>query len=77
MNDPRHSPGPNPLRDDLATHAMNIAETLGNLAYLIRVDADDPSLVRSYADQAEERITALGNLLRSVVLSAGLKDATS
>ena len=56
---------------------MNIAETLGNLAYLIRVDADDPSLVRSYADQAEERITALGNLLRSVVLSTGLKDATS
>jgi hypothetical protein len=49
--------------DDLAENAMNILETLGNLNYLIQVDARDPSLVRSYANQAEERLVALRDLL--------------
>jgi hypothetical protein len=49
--------------DDLAENAMNILETLGNLTYLIQVDARDPSLVRSYANQAEERLVALRDLL--------------
>jgi hypothetical protein len=56
------------VEGDVAVNARNITETLGNLAYLIRVDAHDPSRVMEYARQAEERVRALGELLRSMSL---------
>ena len=51
--------------DELVLHAVNISETLSNLAYLIGIDADQPERVRLYAEQVEERLRALGSLLRS------------
>jgi hypothetical protein len=51
------------LAEDQRTDARNIVETLGNLLYLISVDAENPVLVRSYVGQAEERLRALQALL--------------
>jgi len=50
--------------DEFVMDATNISETLTNLAYLIRVDAEDPRMVREYALQAEERLHALASMLR-------------
>lgn len=61
-------PGSSHSHGDVAVSARNITETLGNLAYLIRVDAHDPLRVMEYAQQAEERLRALGELLRNVSL---------
>lgn len=58
--------GPLHVHGDVAVSARNITETLGNLAYLIRMDAHDPNRVLEYARQAEERVRALGELLREV-----------
>jgi len=63
--------GPLELHGDVAVTARNITETLGNLAYLIRVDAHDPSRVVEYAQQAEERVRALVELLRMAPFSPG------
>ena len=52
--------------DRFITHAVNIADTLANLAYLIDVDAEDPLLVRQYARDADERLRALASLLGAV-----------
>lgn len=49
--------------EDQRPDARNIVETLGNLLYLITVDAEKPALVRSYIGQAEERLRALQGLL--------------
>lgn len=43
--------------------AVNIMETLSNLNFLIRLDAEKPELVRGYVDQAEERLKVLTELL--------------
>lgn len=59
------------VHGDVAVKARNITETLGNLAYLIRMDAHDPSRVLEYAQQAEERVRALGELLRNATFSPG------
>ena len=50
--------------------ALNITETLSSLAYLIGLDAEDPSLVRSYADEAETQLTTLARLLRSITVES-------
>ena len=63
--------GPLELHADVAVRARNITETLGNLAYLIRVDAHDPLRVVDYAQQAEERVRALVELLRYAPFSPG------
>lgn len=44
----------------------NITETLANLNYLIHLEADKPRLVRSYSNQADERLRTLGKLLHSI-----------
>ena len=51
--------------------ARNIIEALGNLFYLIQLDAENPSLVRNYTAQAEERLRALQILLPDSVLARG------
>jgi hypothetical protein len=51
--------------DELVLHAVNLSETLSNLAYLIGIDADQPERVRLYAEEVEERLRALASLLRS------------
>jgi hypothetical protein len=55
------------LAHRVSHEGINITETLSNLTYLIRLDAENPSLVRSYADEAEGQLLALAALLRSVV----------
>ena len=69
--DSPHVSGPLHVHGDFAISARNITETLGNLAYLIRVDAHDPSRVQEYARQAEERVRALGELLRTATFTSG------
>jgi len=51
--------------NEFLAHATDISDTLANLTYLICVDADYPARVRLYAEQANERLRALGSLLRS------------
>ena len=46
-------------------HAVNISETLWDLAYLIGIDADQPERLRLYAEEVDERLRALAGLLRS------------
>jgi hypothetical protein len=46
--------------------AVDIAEALANLNYLICVESEKPALVRWYSDQADEQIQKLGDLLRSI-----------
>lgn len=50
---------------DFLDHAVNISETLSYLTYLLCIDAENPERVRLYAEQAQERVRALGSLLRS------------
>jgi hypothetical protein len=64
--DSHHDPHLYPVDDAFINDAGDITETLANLTYLIRADADCPDTVRLYADQAEERVRALGDLIRSV-----------
>jgi hypothetical protein len=52
--------------DQFLMRAADISEALTNLAYLIRVDAEDPAKVRTYVSVAEERLRALGHLLHCV-----------
>jgi len=51
--------------DDSVSHAIDITEALASLNYLIGLDAENPRLVRMYANQAEERVRALGGMLCS------------
>ena len=46
--------------------AANILATLAGLTHLIRVKADDPSQVRDFAERAEEKLQALGELMRPI-----------
>ena len=53
--------------EEFAHSALVIADTLAMLAYLVRLDAADPTQVCAYAHQMEERVSALQRLM----LSAG------
>jgi hypothetical protein len=48
--------------DDLTHNALDITDALSTLVYLLRLDASDPALVCSYANQMEERLLALRTL---------------
>jgi hypothetical protein len=50
--------------DEFLLDSVNISDTLSNLAHLLRVDSVDPQVVRAYAQQAEERLHALAEMLR-------------
>lgn len=52
--------------DAFLMRAADVSEALTNLAYLMRVDANDPERVRMYVSMAEERLRTLGRLLHSV-----------
>ena len=58
-----YAPGASWLPEDERVDARNLVETIGNLLYLMNVDAEDPSLVRSYVAQAEDRLRALQALV--------------
>jgi hypothetical protein len=47
-------------------HSRDISQALLNLNHLIGIHAESPALVRSYADQAAQRLRALGELLGSL-----------
>jgi hypothetical protein len=49
----------------ITSDALNITETLSNLTFLMRLDAESPNLVRKYLEEAEERLRALSALLSS------------
>jgi hypothetical protein len=51
------------LVENQRSEVRNVIEALGNLLYLIELDAENPNLVRSYTGQAEERLMALQTLL--------------
>lgn len=48
----------------LTAGIAEIAETLQNLVYLMRLDLGETSKVGSYLSQAEERLNTLSGLLR-------------
>jgi len=52
-----------PLHEDQRNDARNVMEAIGNLLYLIQLDAEDPGLVRSYTSQAEERLAVLARIV--------------
>ena len=58
-----YAPGASWLPEDERVDARNLVETIGNLLYLMNIDAEDPSLVRSYVAQAEDRLRALQGLM--------------
>ena len=47
-------------------HSRDISQGLLNLMHLTCAHADNPTLVRSYADQAGQRLRDLGELLGSL-----------
>lgn len=49
---------------DQRAEVRNILETLGNLLFLIHLDAEEPERIRGYADEAHERLCALDAALR-------------
>lgn len=53
------------VQAEFILHSRDISQALLNLNHLIVLHADSPALVRSYADQAEQRVHALGELLDS------------
>lgn len=60
-----------PLREVQVNHEFfiltrNISQALVNLNHLTRVHAESPTLVRSYASQADDRLRALAELLVSL-----------
>ena len=62
-----HQSDPNPwVEAEFILHSRDISQALLNLNHLICVHAESPALVRSYADQAEQRLRALGELLGSL-----------
>lgn len=59
------------LPEDERVDARNLVETIGNLLYLVNVDAEDPALVRSYVAQAEDRLRALQALVPGSAAARG------
>ena len=51
--------------DEFMSDVMQISNTLSNLTYLIELDAQNPGLVRQYANQAERLLQALEGLVHS------------
>ncbi len=62
----RNSPNSHHVDDEFVRRAANLLETLCNLNYLICVEAQNPELVKAYANQAEQCLQKLGLLIRSV-----------
>lgn len=61
-----HQSETNPwVEAEFILHSRDISQALLNLNHLIEVHAESPALVRSYADQAAQRVHALGELLDS------------
>ena len=58
--------------DEFLLDTANISDTLTNLAHLIRVDSEDPQLIRAYAEQAEQRLHELAEMLRGTDRSSYL-----
>ena len=54
------------VKAEFLLHYQEISQALLNLNHLICIHAESPALVRSYADQAEQRLRALGELLSSL-----------
>jgi hypothetical protein len=54
------------VETEFILHSRDISQALLNLNHLICIHAESPALVRSYADQAEQRLRALGELLSSL-----------
>ena len=50
--------------------AANILQGLIGLSHLMRANADDASKVRLYANLAEEKVQALGGLMRPMLWNA-------
>ena len=59
-----YAAGAAPLPEDQRNDVRNVMEAIGNLLYLIELDAEDASLVRSYTTQAEERLAALARIVQ-------------
>ena len=57
--------------------AGNILQTLFGLSQLIRENVDDAGKVRTYANRAEEKLQALGELMRPMLWSSELEKSTS
>jgi hypothetical protein len=55
------------LPEDERVDARNLVETIGNLLYLMNVDAQDPAMVRSYVAQAEDRLRVLQALVPGTI----------
>jgi len=52
---------------DFVIRAANILQTLLCLSNLTRAEADDPGKVRVYANLVEEKLQALGTLMRPML----------
>lgn len=57
--------------------AGNILQALAGLSHLIRANAADPGKVRAYAGRAEEKLQALGELIRPPLWNSNLEKSTS
>jgi len=55
------------LDKDFVISAGNILQALLCLSHLTRTKADDPGKVRVYANLAEEKLQALGELMRPML----------
>jgi hypothetical protein len=51
--------------DEFVSNVARISDTLSNLTYLIELDAKNPGLVRQYAQQADQLLQALEDLVHS------------
>lgn len=47
------------VADGLPQRVRGILETLQNLVHLTRVDADDPTRVRAYADESDQLLVEI------------------
>lgn len=65
MTIPQHTSRPGVIDREFLTKAVNITEVLANLIYLIHLDSGDRAKVIAYSALAEERLHALGDLLRT------------
>ena len=51
--------------DGFVDDVLHISDTLGNLAYMIELDAENPALVRHHAKQVDQLLQALAGLVRA------------
>jgi hypothetical protein len=65
MPNPQYDAPPYGTQSEFMGKAVDIAEALSNLTYLISLDSGDRSKVQVYANLAEERLRALGDLFQA------------